>query len=182
MATIAVHEFIALDGVFESPTWTFEYGFDPKMGETIGAMTEGSTTILLGRRTFEMFAPAWRDRTAEDDPGAPYFNDTEKFVVGTDVPVDEWNNSTSLGAYDPDVIRKLKEERDGVIYISGSGRLVRGLLAEGLVDELHLFVYPIALGEGEKFWSEGEGPTKLALQAQDVYDNGVVHLSYGPAA
>jgi dihydrofolate reductase len=182
MATIAVHEFIALDGVFESPTWTFEYGFDPKMGETIGAMTEGSTTILLGRRTFEMFAPAWRDRTAEDDPGAPYFNDTEKFVVGTDVPVDEWNNSTSLGPYDPDVIRKLKEERDGVIYISGSGRLVRGLLAEGLVDELHLFVYPIALGEGEKFWSEGEGPTKLALQAQDVYDNGVVHLSYGPAA
>ncbi len=72
------------------------------------------------------------------------------------------------------------QDRDGVIYISGSGRLVRALLADGLVDELHLFVYPIALGEGEKFW--GEGQTELALLAQDVYDNGVVHLSYGPAA
>jgi dihydrofolate reductase len=181
MATIAVHEFISLDGVFESPTWTFDYGFDPKMGETLAAITDQSSTILLGRHTFEMFAPAWRDRTVEDDPGAPYFNETEKFVVGSNVPVDEWNNSTSLGAYDPDAIRRLKAERDGVIYISGSGQLVRALLAEGLVDELHLFVYPVALGEGEKFWREGEGPTRLALQAQDVYDNGVVHLSYGPA-
>ncbi len=181
MATIAVHEFISLDGVFESPSWTFEYGFDPKMGETLGAITGASSTILLGRTTFEMFAPAWRDRTAEDDPGAPYFNETEKFVVGSDVPVDEWNNSTSLGPYDPAAIRRLKEEREGVIYISGSGQLVRALLAEGLVDELHLFVYPIALGEGEKFWRDDEGATRLALRAQDVYDNGVVHLCYGPA-
>ncbi len=180
MATIAVHEFISLDGVFESPTWTFEFGFDPKMGETLGAITGQSDTILLGRTTFEMFAPAWRDRTVEDDPGAPFFNETEKYVVGSDVPVAEWGNSISLGPYDPDTIRRLKEERDGVIYISGSGRLVRGLLAEGLVDDLHLFVYPIALGEGDRFWRDGERH-KLALTAHDVYDNGVVHLGYGPA-
>ena len=181
MATIAVHEFISLDGVFESPSWTFDYGFDPQMGETLGAITGRAGTILLGRTTVEMFAPAWRDRTAEDDPGAPFFNETEKVVVGTDVPVDEWANSTSLGAYDPDAIRTLKEEREGVIYVSGSGRLVRALLAEGLVDELHLFVYPVALGEGARFWRESEGPTRLALTAQDVYANGVVHLCYGPA-
>ena len=179
MATIAVHEFIALDGVFESPSWTFDYGFDPKMAETLGAITDASDTILLGRRTFEMFAPAWRGRTAEEDPGAPFFNDTEKFVVGSDVPTGEWANSTSLGPYDPDAIRRLKEERDGVIYVSGSGQLVRGLLAEGLVDELHLFVYPLALGKGETFWQDGTA-TRLALRAQDVYDNGVVHLAYGP--
>lgn len=182
MATIAVHEFIALDGVFESPSWTFEFGFDPKMGETLSAITDQSNTILLGRRTFEMFAPAWRDRTVEDDPGAPYFNNTEKFVVGSEEPAQVWANSTRLGPYDPDSIRRLKDERDGVIYISGSGQLVRGLLTEGLVDELHLFVYPIALGAGEKFWRDGDGPTRLALQAQDVYDNGVVHLAYGPAS
>ena len=99
-----------------------------------------------------MFAPAWRDRTVEDDPGSPFFNETEKFVVGANEPAEQWNNTTRLGAYDPDAIRRLKEERDGVIYISGSGQLVRALLAEGLVDDLHLFVYPIALGEGEKFW------------------------------
>ena len=180
MATIAVHEFIALDGVFESPSWTFEFGFDPKMGETLAAITDKSSTILLGRRTFEMFAPAWRDRSEEDDPGAPFYNGTEKFVVGSQQPSEEWANSTRLGPYDPEAIRRLKHERDGVIYVSGSGQLVRALLAEGLVDELHLFVYPIALGEGERFWHEGEGPTRLALRAQDVYANGVVHLAYGP--
>ena len=181
MATIAVHEFISLDGVFESPSWTFEFGWDPKMGETLGAITGAASTILLGRTTYEMFAPAWRDRGVDDDPGAPFFNDTEKLVVGSQALVEEWNNTTPIGAYDADAIRKLKEERDGIIYISGSGQLVRGLLKDGLVDNLHLFVYPIALGTGEKFWREGVDPTKLALQGTDAYDNGVVHLDYGPA-
>ena len=182
MASIKVHEFISLDGVFESPSWTFEFGFDPQMGETISAMCEGAETILLGRTTHEMFAPAWRERTVEDDPGAPFFNDTEKLVVGTREPAEEWANTTLFGTYDADGISRLKDERPGNIYISGSGQLVRALLADGLVDELHLFVYPIALGEGERFWRDGEGPTKLALLAHDVYDNGVVHLCYGPPA
>lgn len=181
MATIAVHEFISLDGVFESPSWTFEYGFTDEMGETLGAITGAASTILLGRTTYEMFAPAWRDRTVEDDPGAPFFNDTEKLVVGAQPLQEEWNNTTPIGTYDPDVIRKLKDDRDGIIFTSGSGQLVRGMLADGLVDELHLFVYPVALGEGEKFWRDG-GATKLALRDQDVYPNGVVHLAYGPAA
>ena len=181
MATIAVHEFISLDGVFESPTWTFDYGFDPKMGETLGAITAEAKTILLGRTTHQMFAPAWRDRTAEDDPGAPFFNETEKLVVGAGGLPEEWNNTTRLGAYDADAIRRVKDERDGIIYISGSGQLVRALLKEGLVDDLHLFVYPIALGSGERFWGDGVDSTKLALKASDVYENGVVHLDYGPA-
>jgi dihydrofolate reductase len=180
MATITVHEFISLDGVFESPSWTAEFGFDDRMGETMGVITGSAETILLGRRTHEMFAPAWRDRTVEDDPGAPFFNTTEKLVVGTKEPAEEWDNTTLIGTYDAEAIRRLKEDREGTIFVSGSGRLVRALLADGLVDELHLFVYPVALGEGERFWREGEGPTKLALLAHDVYDNGVVHLSYGP--
>jgi dihydrofolate reductase len=182
MATIAVHEFISLDGVFESPSWTAEFGFDDQMGETLGSITDKADTILLGRKTHEMFAPAWRDRTVEDDPGAPFFNTTEKLVVGTSEPAEEWDNTTLIGTYDAEAIRRLKEERRGTIFVSGSGQLVRALLVDGLVDELHLFVYPVALGEGERFWREGEGPTKLALLAHDVYDNGVVHLSYGPPA
>jgi dihydrofolate reductase len=181
MATIAAHEFISLDGVFENPSWTFEFGFDPKMGETIGSFTSTATAILLGRSTYEMFAPAWRDRTAEEDPGAPFFNETEKLVVGSQPLVEEWNNTTPIGGYDADAIRRIKAERDGVIYISGSGTLVRALLREGLVDNLHLFVFPVALGSGERLWGEGVDPTKLALRASDVYDNGVVHLDYGPA-
>ncbi len=180
-AKIAVHEFISADGVFESPSWTFEFGFTDAMGETLGEITGRSGVILLGRHTHEMFAPAWRDRTVEDDPGAPFFNETEKLVVGSQPSAEEWANTTEFGTYDAERIRRLKEERDDTIFISGSGQLVRAVLADGLVDELHLFVYPIALGSGERFWREG-GSTRLQLNGSDVYDNGVVHLNYGPAA
>ena len=181
MGSIAVHEFIALDGVFEDPQWTFEFGFDPRMGETLGAITGASKAILLGRTTYEMFAPAWSTRTVDEDPGAPFFNDTHKYVVGSREPNVDWGPSTRLGAFDPDVVRSLRDDTDGVIYVSGSGTLVRGLLEEHLVDELHLFVYPIALGEGQRLWRDDAAPTRLALTGHDVYDNGVVHLVYGPA-
>jgi dihydrofolate reductase len=181
MGTIAVHEFIALDGVFEDPSWTFEYGFHPLMGETLAAITGESTAILLGRRTFEMFAPAWSGRTVEDDPGAPFFNDTQKYVVGSQEPSVEWANSTQLGPYDPAAIQRLKDETDGSIYISGSGMLVRALLKERMVDHLHLFIYPVARGTGGRLWDDGVDPTRLALRTHDVYGNGVVHLDYGPA-
>ena len=69
MGKILVHEFITLDGVIEAPTWTMDYPFDPKMGEAIGGLMGSSKALLLGRHTFEMFAPAWSRRTAEDDPG-----------------------------------------------------------------------------------------------------------------
>jgi dihydrofolate reductase len=180
MGKLAVHEFISLDGVYEDPSWTFEFGFDPKMGETLGEITQACDAILLGRRTYEMFYPAWSTRTAEDDPGAPFFNDTAKYVVSGTLEHADWNNSTVLGPYDPALIRDLRETTKG-IYVSGSGTLVRGMLADGLVDELHLFVFPIALASGERLFSESGSPTKLSLVQTDAYDNGVVHLAYGPA-
>jgi dihydrofolate reductase len=73
-----VHEFMSLDGVIDAPTWTFDYGFLPQMEEAIGAVTKRCRGILLGRTTYEMFEPAWSKRTVEDDPGAPFFNDTTK--------------------------------------------------------------------------------------------------------
>ena len=81
MGTIHVHEFISLDGVIDAPTWTFDYKFLPEMGRAMAAVTGRSRGILLGRTTYEMFEPAWSQRTAEDDPGAPFFNDTTKYVV-----------------------------------------------------------------------------------------------------
>jgi dihydrofolate reductase len=182
MGKIAVHEFISLDGVYENPAWTFEYGFDPKMGETIAAMTGDSNAILLGRRTYEMFYPAWSTRTVEDDPGAPFFNETQKYVVSGTLQDAPWDNSTILGAYDKSAIQDLKDTADGNIYVSGSGTLVRGMLEDGLVDELHLFVYPVALGSGERLFSEKDEQTKLGLLQTDAYANGVVHLAYGPAS
>jgi dihydrofolate reductase len=179
MGKLAVYEFIALDGVYEDPSWTMEFGFDPVMGETIGAGTAGATAILLGRRTYEMFFPVWSTRSAEEDPGVPFFNDTAKHVVSSTLTDPEWNNTSVLGGYSPEAIRGLKESTEGDIYCTGSGTLVRALLADGLVDELHLMVFPTARGAGERLFGAEGGPTKLALLATDVYDNGVVHLAYG---
>jgi dihydrofolate reductase len=172
---------MSLDGVIDAPTWTFDYGFDPQMGEAIGAVTERCRGILLGRTTYEMFEPAWSTRTVEDDPGAPFFNDTTKYVVSSTHTTATWRNSEIIGPYDPDAIRSLKDEV-GDIYVSGSGTLVRAMLADGLVDTLHLFVYPLTRGAGPRLFPEDAAPAKLSLAACESYDNGVVHLAYGPQA
>ena len=177
-----MHEFMSLDGVIDAPTWTFDYGFDPQMGEAIGALTERSRGILLGRTTYEMFEPAWSTRTVEDDPGAPFFNDTTKYVVSATLRTATWRNSKIVGAYDPDAIRSLKDEVDGDLYVSGSGTLVRAMLDDGLVDGLHLFVFPLTRGSGPRLFPEDAGPRKLSLEACESYENGVVYLGYRPQA
>jgi dihydrofolate reductase len=171
---------MSFDGVIDAPTWTFDYGFDPKMGEAIGAVTSRCRAILLGRTTYQMFEPAWSTRTAEDDPGAPFFNDTAKYVVSSTVTTPTWRNSQILGPYDPGAIRRLKDDVEGDIYISGSGTLVRAMLSDGLIDELHLFVYPVTRGSGPRLFPEGAAPAKLSLVACERYDNGVVYLAYRP--
>ena len=181
MGKILVHEFVSLDGVMESPKWTFDYPFDPRMGQAIAGIVSGSKAILLGRTTYQEFAPAWSARTAEDDPGAPFFNESPKYVVSSSLQSADWQNSTILGAYDPDSIRSLKERVGGDVYVSGSGTLVRALLADGLLDELHMFVFPIVLGSGLKLFADGGAQSKLALTASESYDSGVVHLGYRPA-
>jgi dihydrofolate reductase len=171
---------MSLDGVIDAPTWTFDYGFDPKMGEAIGAVTGRSRGILLGRATYEMFEPSWSTRTVEDDPGAPFFNDTTKYVVSGSLTTATWRNSKIIGPYDPGTIRSLKDEVDGDLYVSGSITLVRAMLADGLVDELHLFVYPLTRGSGPRLFTEDAAPAKLSLAASDAYENGVVYLAYRP--
>ena len=181
MGTIRVHEFMSLDGVIDEPRWTFEYGFDPKMGEAIGAAMGGCQGILLGRTTYEMFEPAWSPRTAEEDPGAPFMNGTMKYVVSATLEKTTWQNSEIVGAYDAGRIRELKERVPGGLYVSGSGTLVRALLADGLVDELHLFVYPLTRGEGPRLF-EGTPASKFTLADSAAYDNGVLYLRYHRAA
>ena len=182
MGEIHVHEFMSADGVIDAPVWTFEYGFHPKMGEAIGAVCARSTGILLGRTTYEMFEPAWSTRTVEDDPGAPFFNDTTKYVVSGTLTEATWRNSEVVGPYDAGTIRRLKEDVDGDLYVSGSRTLVRAMLDDGLVDGLHLFVYPLTRGEGPRLFADGDAPRKLSLEASDAYDNGVVYLHYRPQA
>jgi dihydrofolate reductase len=182
MGRIVVHEFVTLDGVIESPTWTFDFPFDPKMGEAIGAVMGSSVAILLGRTTYEQFAPAWSGRTAEEDPGAPFMNESPKYVVSATLASADWNNSTILGPYSAEAIRSLKDSIEGNIYVSGSGSLVRAMLEDGLVDELHLFVFPLVLGAGARLFAEGSAAIKLALGGAEAYENGAVHLTYRAAS
>jgi dihydrofolate reductase len=182
VGALHVHEFMSLDGVIDAPTWTFDYDFLPEMARDIGAVTDRCRGILLGRTTYEMFEPAWSKRTVEDDPGAPFFNDTTKYVVSATLTDATWRNSKIIGPYDADAIHSLKDEVDGDLYTSGSGTLVRAMLADGLVDELHLLVYPVTRGPGPRLFPEEAAPGKLSLAASESYDNGVIYLNYRPQA
>ena len=181
MGAISVHEFISLDGVIDAPVWTADYGFDPKMGEVLAEVTGRSRGILLGRTTFEMFEPAWSNRTVEEDPGAPFFNETTKYVVSSTLTQPTWQNSEVIGPYDPARIARLKEEVDGDLYVSGSGTLVRAMLADGLVDQLHLFLFPTTRGAGPRLFPPEARPSDLTLVTSERYDNGVVYLGYAPS-
>jgi dihydrofolate reductase len=182
MGKILVHEFTTMDGVIDNPEWTFDFGFDPKMGEAIATAMGGCEAILLGRVTYQMFEPAWSVRTAAEDPGAPFMNDTTKYVVSSTLTTATWRNSEIVGRYDPDAIRRLKDQVNGGIYISGSRTLVRALLRDDLVDELHLFVYPVTRSGGPGLFGPETGARTWALTSSQAYDNGVVYLNYTTAS
>ncbi len=182
MGAIRVHEFISLDSVIDTPSWTFQFGLDPRMGEAIGRITMSSDGILLGRTTYEMFESTWPKRTAEEDPGAPFFNDTRKYVVSSALTTATWRNSEIIGGYDSKRIQQLKEESTRGLYVSGSGTLVRALIADGLVDELHLFVYPVTRSAGSRLFDESLPPATWKRADAELYENGVTYLRLTPAS
>ncbi len=182
MGRIVVHEFMTLDGVNEDPRWSFDFGFDPKMGEAIGRVMGGCEAILLGRKTYTMFEPAWSPRTAAEDPGAPFMNESPKYVVSTTLKDATWKNSSIIDGYSAGAIRDVKDRHARDIYVSGSGTLVRAMLADGLVDQLELFVYPLVLGkQGGRLFGDDGMRSRFELASSEPFANGVVHLAYRAA-
>src|ERR1700759_3423212 len=96
MGTLGAHEFISLDGVIDQPAWTAEFGFPDDLGAVVAALTGTASGILLGRTTYAMFEQGWSERTVEDDPGAPFFNDTTKYVVSRTLTDPAWRNTTVI--------------------------------------------------------------------------------------
>ncbi|MEO6881304.1 MAG: dihydrofolate reductase family protein [Mycobacteriaceae bacterium] len=184
MGAIKVSEFITLDGVIGVPTFTFDRPFTDEMSAAMSRLTDqGSEVVLLGRTTWVESGPAWTSKDMVDDPGAPFFNSAPKHVVSATLDdVSGWSNSSVLGPYDAVAIQRLKDSVRTGIYVYGSGTLVRAMLADGLIDELHLWVYPVALGAGPKLFGEGAPEVMLTLLGSESFANGVVHLTYGPAA
>jgi dihydrofolate reductase len=170
--------FVSLDGVVEAPQdWHFPY-FNDEMAAEIGAAIGSSDAMLCGRVTYQEWAGFWPDA---DNEMAEYMNNTPKYVASTTLDDVEWSNSQLLEGDVPTAVAALKQQPGKDIVMSGSATLARSLLREGLVDELHLMIHPVVVGEGARLFPDGD---KHALELVDskTFDTGVVYATYEPAA
>lgn len=178
MGSITSSLFISLDGVIEEPdTWHFPY-FDDEMGEAVGTLMAGSDATLLGRRTYEEFAGYWPTADPDDEMTA-VMNGARKYVVSSSLTEATWENTALVTG---DVNAELTTlKADTRLGTTGSATLVRWMVEQGLVDELHLFVHPIVVGHGKKLFDDG-ATVPLTLLSSTTFDSGVLHLVYAPAA
>lgn len=193
MAKIVVSEFVTLDGVMQGPGGPDEDrsgGFD-KGGWQLSYPDEGYESpvldgfkqaegLLLGRRTYDIFAGYWPEHP---DVVGNYMNEFRKYVVSTTLtePL-SWQNSTLIKGDVPAAVNELRAKPGKDILVIGSGGLAQTLIANNLVDEYRLMVYPLILGQGKKLFREGtEGP-RLKLATSSTTGGGVLILTYVPAA
>ena len=183
MRQLIVTEFISLDGVMEAPGgepgyahsgWVADFFSDDlgayKLEEQLAA-----DVLLLGRVTYEGFHGAWPQR---EGPFAEKINTMRKLVVSTTLGSSDWQDTTVIADGVAGAVAALKAEDGGPILVAGSRTLARFLLTEGLVDELHLQVFPLVLGSGARLWPETPDRTTLELASSRPIDNGVVLQEY----
>ena len=184
MRRITAGLFISLDGIVGEPQdWHFPY-FNDEMGTAVGAQLAAADTVLLGRETYDSFAGAWpgREAAGDEDAGmAKALGDARKIVVSRQDLEFTWRNSEQLKGDLVEAVTELKRQPGATeIAMSGSPSVVQQLLAAGLVDELHLFVHPIALRSGTRLFEEG-APIPLRLISAQTFTTGVLHLIYTSA-
>jgi dihydrofolate reductase len=171
--------FISLDGVIESPdVWQGPY-FNDEMGTAVGGLMTGNDGMLLGRQTYDEFAGYWPNADPSD-PFTAQMNGSRKYVVSNSLSEATWENSTLISGDVRAEIEKLKQDT-AQLGTTGSATLVRWLLEQSLVDELHLLVHPLVVGHGKKLFADG-AEVPLVLRAATPFSTGVVHLVYAPAA
>jgi dihydrofolate reductase len=172
--------FISLDGVVEAPDkWHFPY-FDDEMGEAVGAGFATSDAILMGRVLYEEWAAFWPDN--EDQPFGDVMNSIKKYVVSSSLDSADWRNTEIVSGDVAAKLTEIKAQDGGDITMSGSATTVRWLLREGLLDELHLLVHPIVVGDGlARLFPPDEPTIPLALAGAQTFGSGVLNLTYTPA-
>jgi dihydrofolate reductase len=169
--------FMSLDGVVEAPdTWHFPY-FNDEMGAAIGASMAQGDAMLMGRVNYQQWAEFWPNQPA-DDEFAGFFNTIPKYVVSNTLETATWNNTTLINGDVAAEIRRLKQQPGKNINMSGSGTLVRWLLANDLLDELHLMVHPIVVGRGQRLFADQHEQKALKLIDSKTFSTGVVYLTY----
>jgi dihydrofolate reductase len=184
MRKIIVLSFITLDGVMQAPggpkedtSGGFKYGgwvapyFDDVGGKVMKKQMK-SADLLLGRKTFNIFAAYWPERE-KDWPG---INDVTKYVLSRSMKKSDWINSVFLKTLAD--IKKLKNSKGSDIQVHGSGELIQLLLKNDLVDELWLKIYPLTLGKGKKLFDKGTMPAAFTLTESLITPTGVIFANY----
>ena len=190
MRPLIITAFVSLDGVMEAPGgeegyrnagWTFKnVPFNPAAYEIKGREQEEATALLLGRRSYEAFAPIWPTMTEE----FARYNELPKYVVSTTLDradlVDNWGPIEVLRSVDE--VALLKETEGGPILVQGSATLGHALADAGLVDRYHLLVFPLLLGAGKRLFSAADKDSQsLTLIEHEAYGNGVQKMVYDVA-
>jgi dihydrofolate reductase len=188
MGRIVVTEFVSLDGVMEDPggsehtkngAWTFKFNRGDEGNKFKIDETNSAEAQLLGRVTYEGFAEAWPQRSG--DPFSDKFNSMPKYVISQTLKKADWNNSTILSGNVLDEVKKLKQRLKGDILVSGSARLVQTLIANDLVDQLNLMVFPVILGGGKHLFGDPGEMKTLRLAESKTVGDGVLIVIYRPA-
>ncbi|MGI5129492.1 dihydrofolate reductase family protein [Pseudonocardia sp. CA-107938] len=177
MSKIIAGLFTSVDGVVEDPQdWHFPY-FDDSVGAVVGELMK--PRMLLGRTTYvgfaEHFGPLAGQEFADQMAAPP------KFVVSTTLTSADWGNATVLGKDWADRLREIKAGDGPDLGMSGSVTLIHSLIAEGLLDELHLLVHPVVVGKGRRLFPADGPHHPLPLASSTVLDNGTLHVVYAPA-
>jgi dihydrofolate reductase len=187
MGRIVVTEYISVDGVIEAPSgtedfprvgWIDEFKRGPAGDAFKVDETMGSDAQLLGRVTYDGFAPVWPH---VDGEFADKFNTMPKYVVSSTLEQPEWQNTTVLTGDVVDEVAELKKRYDRDIVVHGSAQLVQTLLEHDLVDELRLMVYPIVVGAGKRLFGETSATKRLELVESQTVGDGIHILVYRPA-
>ncbi len=192
MRKLVVTTFITLDGVMqapggpeEDPTGGFTYGgwlfnyWDDMMGQVMGEFMAKPSELLLGRKTYEIFAAYWP--YIKEDPTADKLNSVRKYVISRTLDEASWNNSTLVTGDVEQAVRNLKEQKGPEIQVHGSGNLIQTLLKHDLIDEFRLWIFPITIGKGKRLFGEGTQPASLKLIDSKTSTTGVIIATYEPA-
>ena len=190
MRKLIVLSFITLDGVMqapvgpqEDPTGGFKYGgwvpgyLDDFLGGVIGEQMAKPFDLLLGRKTYEIFAAYW-PYAKSDDPIAVKFNGAKKYVASTTLEKLDWSNSELIKGDVVQEIKKLKQQNGPELQVYGSGNLIQTLLKHDLIDEFRLKIFPITLGTGKRLFSDGTIPAGLKLIDSRTSTTGVIVANY----
>jgi dihydrofolate reductase len=187
MRDLIVTENITLDGVIDAAGGWFSVADDASVDQSdvvaaLREQSEAADAVLFGRVTFEEMRGYWPEQTGDTTGVADYLNTVAKYVVSNTMGDPGWQRTTVLrGIGFQDELRALKSQPGRDIVATGSIRLVRALIAAGLVDEYRLFVYPVVLGRGERLFADATDVPRLRLVETRPFRSGIVLLRYRPA-